>query len=825
MINIRQFLKIVQSNLLMLVTIPIVVAFVVFMLVRNQSKIYSSETIIFTGLASGSSIEEETRYNLFQINNAFDNLINIITSRESLEEVSMHLLACHLLLNEANPKYISKDNFKLFNAKVPDYIKDWVVDRAISLPDKSSSVRKTGSLTDTLFHQVAEGESIEDISSLYGISSDDFIRLNSNVSLVPGNRVIINIFISGNTNGQDDNIIILNESGKQYVNIPPAGIQKEVYALTIRNLYQYMTQNDTNYLYNLLHYKHRHYSIKALSSIKVKRISNSDLVKISYENDDPGITQYTLQVLSKVFIKNYKYLKSNQNDDVVAYFRMEVNKALDKLHQSEEALLFFNKQNNIINYNEQTKFIAKKKEDLDVSHQNARVRYASAGAALNELEIKLELRKDIQLKTSKLIELRQNLADISGQVLYYETTEQDSVSKAKIASLKNSAHDVKQTLKQHVVNLYTLTNTRDGLPLANLLNEWLDNVILFEESKAALEVLSQRKQEVMDVYKIFAPLGANLKRLEREIDVNEREYLSLLHGLNLSKLKQQNIELKAKINVVDPPFYPLTAKKSKAKLLILAGGLVGFILTLFIILMFEYFDNTIRTAERVQRFTGLHLSSLYPSENVPTSIFNLPFIHSRLIELIVQDIQNAIQKSPSSSSQAAIIPLYSTQSHEGKSFMADKLYHTLSNTGKRVLLLIPDKENSEFVPSYAKTYSLSPSFSEVDNIEDLTGSDMNYDIIFIEIPALLFYSFPYKLMQKAAYSLLICRANREWTESDHKSLEKIKKWLPQSSGVILNGTAMDQVESLLGELPRKRSRLRRILKKLVRFQIHARYKI
>lgn len=38
---------------------------------------------------------------------SFDNLLNIINSRETQEEVAIRLLAQHLLLGKADPKYIS----------------------------------------------------------------------------------------------------------------------------------------------------------------------------------------------------------------------------------------------------------------------------------------------------------------------------------------------------------------------------------------------------------------------------------------------------------------------------------------------------------------------------------------------------------------------------------------------------------------------------------------------------------------------------------------------------------------------------------------------
>jgi hypothetical protein len=62
---------------------------------------YSSQTTLYTGLASGSSIEMDKTFNYQATNTAFDNLINIIESRNT-RRVAIRLLAMHLMLPEAN---------------------------------------------------------------------------------------------------------------------------------------------------------------------------------------------------------------------------------------------------------------------------------------------------------------------------------------------------------------------------------------------------------------------------------------------------------------------------------------------------------------------------------------------------------------------------------------------------------------------------------------------------------------------------------------------------------------------------------------------------
>jgi hypothetical protein len=65
----------------------------------NPTLEYSSQTTLYTGLASGSSIEMDKTFNYQATNTAFDNLINIIES-EKQRRVAIRLLAMHLMLRQ-----------------------------------------------------------------------------------------------------------------------------------------------------------------------------------------------------------------------------------------------------------------------------------------------------------------------------------------------------------------------------------------------------------------------------------------------------------------------------------------------------------------------------------------------------------------------------------------------------------------------------------------------------------------------------------------------------------------------------------------------------
>ena len=99
------FIKLLLRHKVLLTVVPVSLASLVLVLTANPKYDYYSQTVLYTGLASGSSIEMDKSFNYFATNIAFDNLINIINSRETQEEVAIRLLSQHLLMEDQTPAY------------------------------------------------------------------------------------------------------------------------------------------------------------------------------------------------------------------------------------------------------------------------------------------------------------------------------------------------------------------------------------------------------------------------------------------------------------------------------------------------------------------------------------------------------------------------------------------------------------------------------------------------------------------------------------------------------------------------------------------------
>lgn len=784
-------------------------ALLVTLLTRKPNFRYNSQTTLFTGLATGSSIEMDKTFNYFVTNIAFENLINIINSRETQQEVAIRLLSQHLLLSKPNPKYISAKSYAELTKLVPAGILNYTAGIKNEFPATKDTVAA-------------------------GVSSKVLVKNNA------------------------EDTVVADSSKKQVpVNFFPSSINRSAFDLTVRKLTEIMKSSDTNFVYKLLNYDHPHYSISAIATIKVQRIGTSDLIKLTYETDDPGICQQTLAILNEVCSKNYKVVKENRSDEVVKYFEQQLQLANEDLKAAEDKLLAFNKANNIINYYEQSKAVAIVKEDMEVDYNNKRAMLAGHEAAINRLEEKLDIQQLVQLKSSSVLDKKKELGDVNYEIAAAEAEEEtNAASKNSLPALRKKAESLKADIKGAVDELYAYQNTTEGLPVQTTLKEWINNVIEAENLKARLNVMDNRNREFQQQYAIYAPAGAHIKRIEREINVSEQGYLEILHGLNLAKLKVQDNQLASDLKTIDPPYYPISPIPNKRKVAIIAAAFVGALLVLAFLLMMEYFDNTMSNLKKATKDTGLPALGMLSKVYLQPGVLQFPAMQTRLVEIITQNIEQAFETTRNSNKPRLVI-FFSMLKQEGKSVVAGNIMQQLKEQGKKVMLLDfsekpqPVKTKSRYpilqrllgysdpridfnctllqhpeafaaadaykICNPSGTYFTAKNIAEVLKQQQVTV-DKDTDYILLELPAILSKNYPAALVAAADLNILICRSNRLWSEADKTALHNFKSLAGDKVHYILNGVELQELEAMLGEIPKKRSAVRQKIKSLFRFQ-------
>ncbi|PXY39191.1 hypothetical protein DMB65_19185 [Flavobacterium cheongpyeongense] len=793
--KIIDFVRLILRHLLLLLLVPVVLASMVIFLTKNPTFEFSSQTVLYTGIATGSSIEMDKTFNYQASNAAFDNLINIINSRETQEEVAVRLLAQHLMLPKANPRYISKTFYDQLKNKVPAHLYKYVVHENRPVP--------------------ASMEISDTDKALF-----------------------------------------------------PPEINRADYEKTVQNLMALMKSSNTNYVYELLNYgKDDHYSLKAIATVTAMRISNSDLIKLSYTVNDPGICQQTLAIYNRVCIVNYKHVKENRSDAVVKYFEGQLENARQKLAAAEDILLEFNKSSNIINYYEQSKAVAVVKEDMDVDYNKKIADLAGIEASTKRLEEKLKIQEAIQQKTAAILDKKKQIGDLNYKIALIKARFESNNNEedlAKITELNKKADTLSNDIERNVAELYSYQNSIDGLPVSKILPEWMDNVVEAENIKAKIKTINGQNKDFQVKYANYAPAGATIKRIEREISVSEQGYLEILHGLNLAKLKLQDSELTSNLKAIDPPFYPLSPNPTKRTLLIIAAAILGGLITLAIIFVMEYFDDTLKNAKIASKKLGMNSLGMMPKLVLDPGSINLSYIQKRLIEIITQNVLQYFGAHHSDKKTKTII-VFSTQKQEGKTVIAGNIAKTLKNEGKKIVMLTYEgtktpvkKRHLKFsglnkflgytdpridydnpflaaVSTYLDaseyyTYAINNDFYNAQNFTDILNQNniaLNYtpDFVIIELPALIDYIYPIELINQADLNILVCRSNRVWSDADQSAIKNVVAASESKINFIINGVAINEVEAVLGELPKKRSLLRRKLKAMFKFQFFSKNQI
>ncbi|MGE0092850.1 MAG: GumC family protein [Bacteroidales bacterium] len=123
------FIRLLWRHAALLIVTPVLFAVIVFFLTQNQKREYVSSTKVYTGFTTGSSLSalEDIRVDFYGTKASFDNLMEIITSRNTAEEVGLIMFTRHMLLDGPVKEEISVDSYSRLMQIVPEEVKRLVV--------------------------------------------------------------------------------------------------------------------------------------------------------------------------------------------------------------------------------------------------------------------------------------------------------------------------------------------------------------------------------------------------------------------------------------------------------------------------------------------------------------------------------------------------------------------------------------------------------------------------------------------------------------------------------------------------------------------------
>lgn len=664
-----------------LIIAPLLVALTVYFKTSNRTKNYTAYSTIYTGVITGVNILSESGITTTSSTQSsmMDNLLNIITSDQTLKNVSLRLYArCMVYGNpDADNEYIQANHYRyIYEHGKPIH----------HLIDKSSP-----------------NDSINEVN-------------------------------------------------------------------TFHNLLSYETKDPDNYVYGIYQWYLPYFNRNALKQIQVERQGNSDLLELSYTTDDPGIAYQTLLILNDEFINQYQFLRFGETNNVIAYFETELRRIAKELRQAEDALTDYSIANRVINYGEETKQIAVQNTDFVLNYWTIVQNTMTSEHLIQELEKRMGFSIELYRKNSNFLNSTNKISDISQKLAIAEI---ENAPQHQKDSLKNLLNETENSFHDFA-NLYSDTKySKEGLSNESVITEWLNQIIINEKNKAALNAINDRKNSLDEKYVHFAPIGSTLNRKERSVSIAEKEYFSILGALNAARLRQKSLQMtSATLRVMDEPVFPVSSVSTSRRNIVIMAFLATLIFVLFFFLLVELLDHTLHNKLRVKIITGGHAIAAF------TRFSRLSYrqYNTLYTEISAKNLCNFVQ-TYFKPNQTNIINIISFEPLEGKSFVAEHVAQTYLQEGLTVKKVTGDGSKSL----------------------DLALPDQ---VVLAEYPSFQDAAMTESMLQSASVNLLIVDSRRTWKNTDQLYYERTKEMAANVPlFFVLNYTNRDAAEEFNGLMP------------------------
>ena len=256
-----------------------------------------------------------------------------------------------------------------------------------------------------------------------------------------------------------------------------------------------------------------------------------------------------------------------------------------------------------------------KQEILKLREQDAHFAYNSTKSMLEELEKHMDSNAKQVLKNMEFVDKLREASNITSKISEVEAMS-DSKQKdtESLTGDKKRLSELKQELNDLTTSYVSHKYTKEGASRTNIIDQWLEQTLLFEKAKAELLIVQNARQELNDRYVFFAPVGTTIKQKERSINYTERSYLTVLQSYNEALLRKKNLEMtSATLKVLNEPTYPIASNSTNRKQIVIAACIGSFLIIIALLLLIEILDRTLRDANRTKRVTGFKVIGAVPS--------------------------------------------------------------------------------------------------------------------------------------------------------------------------------------------------------------------
>ena len=433
--------------------------------------------------------------------------------------------------------------------------------------------------------------------------------------------------------------------------------------------------------------------------LTVNVVRNSRLVEVKFESTSPKVAADVVNTLADLYVENNfrkKYESAMQASDWMAGQLRELKV---KMEQSHEALIKYERDNQIIALDQGQNVTVTKLADLNKS-----LTEAEADRMTKESQFQL-------VQTHRL----DDLASVTQSTMIQDLQRQRSALATSLADARGTLGPKHPKVLQYERQLQEIDSQIEAQEKVAAGRIESDYQAARNRELLLRRAFDEQKNEANSLNKKLVEYSL----LRRDYETNQQLYEGLLQRLKeagiSSGLRSSNIHV---VDRARPPINPVRPRKS---LNIMLSLVVGIALGCALALFNEYLDNSVKIPEDVEQLVNLPVLGIIPAvasvmsyaarrkqlpRTMPTTGATSELATVAQPQSVVSEAYRALRTSillSTSRHAPQLILISSGQPREGKTTTALNLAITLAQRGDRVVLIDTDLRRPRIHRSFQMT--------------------------------------------------------------------------------------------------------------------------
>lgn len=354
------------------------------------------------------------------------------------------------------------------------------------------------------------------------------------------------------------------------------------------------------------------------NSISVDPVRNTDMIKISVTAPSPFEAAYIANTVAEVYKEQNQIASQEEVRKVKDFLGEQLNIFQAQLQKSEQALKEYKENQKVVALPKEIEELVSRLAEVESIYRGAELELNSNRERLQYIDEQLgQSKKNLNMQNILtapfLKELNQKMVELeTAKTKYIATLINQGVYDPNDPTIRNydeQARLLEEKLKAGITQLATAA-TGDPITLSE---ELFQRKIEVEASIQSLLPKVSALKKMVDEYnrelEKIPERSLQLAQLERSARLDEKITLMMKEKYEESRITE--VGQLGNVRIIDPAKPDYIPIRPKKKMNILLGIIMGLGLGIGITFVLEYFDNSVRSAEDIERL-GLPILGSIP---------------------------------------------------------------------------------------------------------------------------------------------------------------------------------------------------------------------